>query len=149
MGIDPTNMTDIDLVQHALAYDINTEDRVFEKEKNDARDGLKKVYNDNMALAVKDYIEAIPFLNYSGSFLRSFGKGTTNKFADYTYQYQARTLFDRTISKLSRTGLNNIGNKLASKHSIEYLTRLAKRLGYIGSLEAIEEGQQELLQSRY
>lgn len=149
MGIDPTNMTDIDLVQHALAYDIDTEDRVFEKEKNDARNGLKKVYNDNMALAVKDYIEAIPFLNYSGSFLRSFGKGTTNKFADYTYQYQARTLFDRTISKLSRTGLNNIGNKLASKHSIEYLTRLAKRLGYIGSLEAIEEGQQELLQSRY
>ena len=149
MGIDPTNMTDIDLVQHALAYDIDTEDGVFEKEKNIARNGLKKVYNDNMALAVKDYIEAMPFLNYSGSFLRSFGKGVTNKFADQTYQAQARTLFDRTLSKLSSTGLNNIGNKLASKHSIEYLTRLGKRLGYIGSLEAIEEGQQELLQSRY
>jgi hypothetical protein len=33
MGIDPTNMTDIDLVQHALAYDINTGDETFEKEK--------------------------------------------------------------------------------------------------------------------
>lgn len=149
MGIDPTNMTDIDLVQHALSYDIDTGDSIFEKEKNAARNGLKKVYNDNMSLAVKDYLEAMPFLNYSGSFLRSFGKGTTNKFAEQTYQSQARTLFDRTISKLSSTGLNNIGNKLSSKHSIEYLTRLAKRLGYIGSLEAIEEGQQELLQSRY
>ena len=149
MGIDPTNMTDIDLVQHALSYDIDTGDRVFEKEKNAARNGLKKVYNDNMSLAVKDYLEAMPFLNYSGSFLRSFGKGTANKFAEQTYQAQARTLFDRTLSKLSSTGLNNIGNKLASKHSVEYLTRLAKRLGYIGSLEAIEEGQQELLQSRY
>ena len=149
MGIDPTNMTDIDLVQHALAYDINTEDSVFEKEKEAGRQGLKKVYNDNMALAVKDYIEAMPFLGYSGSFLRSFGKGTVNKLADQTYQQQARTLFDRTISKLGSSGLNNIGNKLAAKHSLEYLTRVGKKLGYIGSLEAIEEGQQELLQSRY
>lgn len=149
MGIDPTNMTDIDLVQHALAYDINTEDSVFEKEKEAGRQGLKKVYNDNMALAVKDYMEAMPFLGYSGSFLRSFGKGTVNKLADQTYQQQARTLFDRTISKLGSSGLNNIGNKLAAKHSLEYLTRVGKKLGYIGSLEAIEEGQQELLQSRY
>lgn len=149
MGIDPTNMTNMDLVQHALAYDIKTGDGVFEKEKNAARTGLKKVYNDNMALAVKDYLEAMPFLNYSGSFLRSFGKGTINRFADQTYQSQARTLFDRTITKLSSAGLNNIGNKLAAKHSIEYLTRVGKRLGYIGSMEAIEEGQQELLQSRY
>jgi len=102
-----------------------------------------------MALAVKDYIEAMPFLGYSGSFLRSFGKGTVNKLADQTYQQQARTLFDRTISKLGSSGLNNIGNKLAAKHSLEYLTRVGKKLGYIGSLEAIEEGQQELLQSRY
>ena len=102
-----------------------------------------------MALAVKDYMEAIPFLGYSGSFLRSFGKGTVNKFADETYRAQARTLFDRTISKLGAGGLNGIGNKLAAKHSMEYLGKVGKKLGYIGSLEAIEEGQQELLQSRY
>lgn len=149
MGIDPTNMTDIDLVQHALAYDIDTGDSTFEKEKEAGRAGLKKVYNDNMALAVKDYMEAIPFLGYSGSFLRSFGKGAANKLAEQTYRAQARSLFDRTITKLSGTGLNNIGSKLAAKHSIEYLMRLGKRLGYIGSLEAIEEGQQELLQNRY
>lgn len=149
MGIDPTNMTDIDLVQHAISYDIDTEDDIFEEEKDAGRQGLKKVYNDNMALAVKDYLEALPFLGYSGSFLRSFGKGTVNKLADDTYRSQARTLFDRTISKLGATGLNGIGNKLAAKHSIEYLTKIAKKLGYIGSLEAIEEGQQELLQSRY
>jgi len=142
-------MSDIDLVQHAVAYDIDTEDKAFEEEKNAGRQGLKKVYNDNMALAVKDYMEAIPFLGYSGSFLRSFGKGTVNKFAEQTYQSQARTLFDRTISKLGSGGLNNIGRKLAAKHSIEYLSRIAKKLGYIGSLEAIEEGQQELLQNRY
>ena len=149
MGIDPTNMTDIDLVQHALAYDIDSGDKVFDKEKEIGRQGLKKVYNDNMALAVKDYMEAIPFLGYSGSFLRSFGKGTVNKLAEQTYQTQARTLFDRTISKLGASGLNGIGNKLAAKHSMQYLERIAKKLGYIGSLEAIEEGQQELLQSRY
>lgn len=149
MGINPTNMTDIDLIQHALAYDIDSGDEVFEKEKEAGRQGLKKVYNDNMALAVKDYMEAIPFLGYSGSFLRSFGKGTVNKFADETYRAQARTLFDRTISKLGAGGLNGIGNKLAAKHSMEYLSKVGKKLGYIGSLEAIEEGQQELLQSRY
>lgn len=149
IGIDPTNMSDMDLVQHTVAYDIDTEDKTFEEEKKAGRQGLKKVYNDNMALAVKDYMEAIPFLGYSGSFLRSFGKGTVNKLAEQTYQSQARTLFDRTISKLGSGGLNNIGSKLAAKHSIEYLSRIAKKLGYIGSLEAIEEGQQELLQSRY
>ncbi len=149
MGIETENMSDIDLIQHALAYNIDTGDKAFEEEKEAGRQGLKKVYNDNMALAVKDYLEAMPFLSYSGSFLRSFGKGTVNKLADQTYAAQARTLFDRTISKLGKGGLNNIGNKLAAKHSMEYLTRIAKKLGYIGSLESIEEGQQELLQSRY
>jgi len=45
--------------------------------------------------------------------------------------------------------LNNIGRKLAAKHTIDFLSKRAKQLAWVGSLEGIEEGQQELLQSRY
>jgi hypothetical protein len=82
IGISTDNMTDVDIIQHALAYDIPTGDSVFEKEKEEGIQGLRKVHNDNMALAAKDYFEALPFLNYSSSFLRSFGRRQANKLAD-------------------------------------------------------------------
>lgn len=82
IGVSTENMTDIDLVQHALAYNIPTGDSIFEEEKQAGVQGLRKVYNDNMSLAVKDYVEALPFLNFTGSYLRAFGKGGANKLAD-------------------------------------------------------------------
>lgn len=150
IGISTENMTDIDLVQHALAYDIPTGDPVFENEKNKAKRGLQKVYNDNMSLAAKDYIEAMPFLNFSGSFLKSFGRGVGSKFADQTYTTAAKSLTDRTINKLAGQALNeNLSKKLMAKHSVDFLKKAAKARLWIASLEGIEEGQQELLQSRY
>lgn len=149
IGISTENMTDIDLVQHALAYNIPTGDVIFEKEKKAGIQGLQKVYNDNMSLAAKDYIEALPFLNFTGSYLRALGRGQANKFADETAKSVSRTLFDRTLDKAAIGGLNNIGRKLAAKHTIDFLSKRAKQLAWVGSLEGIEEGQQELLQSRY
>lgn len=149
IGISTDNMTDIDVVQHALAYDIPTGDSTFEKEKEEGVKGLRKVYNDNMALAVKDYFEAFPFLNYSSSFLKSILKREGNKFADQTYNAVAKSWIDRTYQKIAGNSLNKVGKKLATKHTLEFLAKRARQAGYIATLEGIEEGQQELLQSRY
>ena len=37
--------------------------------------GLDKVYNANNALAMKDYLEALPFMPHLGSVLSRYGKG--------------------------------------------------------------------------
>ena len=149
IDIPTDNMTDIDVIQHALAYDIPTGDSIFEKEKEDGIQGLRKVYNDNMALAAKDYFEALPFLNYSSYFLRSFARREINKFADQTYNAIAKSAIDKAIDKISAKGLDNIGRKLAQKHTLEFLAKRLKQAGYVATLEGVEEGQQELLQSRY
>lgn len=149
IGINAENMTDIDLVQHAIAYDIPTGDEIFEKEKKVGVEGLRKVYNDNMSLAAKDYIEALSFLNFTGSFLRQAGKNTSKMFADQTYAAVHKSIIDRTLNKVARGGMNDVGKKLATKHSLDFLAKRAKQLAWVGSLEGIEEGQQELLQSRY
>jgi hypothetical protein len=151
IGIPTENMTDIDLVQHALAYNIPTGDSTFETEKESARRGLDKVYNENMSLAAKDYVEALPFLSFQGSVLKSIGNGFVNRLRDKTYNSFARGILDKTIERATaKTFLgSNLSNKLASKHTADYLERALKRAGWVGTMEGIEEGQQHLLQQRY
>lgn len=150
IGIPNENMTDIDLIQHAIAYNIPTGDSIFEEEKNKARKGLDKVYNDNMSLAVKDYIEALPFLSFQGSVLKSFGNKLSDKFKDATYNSVARGIIDNTVERSANKILSgDVFSKLSSKHVLNFLQKRLKQAGWVGSLEGIEEGQQHLLQQRY
>lgn len=150
IGIPTENMTDLDLVQHAIAYNIPTGDLVFEEEKNEARKGLNKVYNENMALAVKDYVEAIPFLSFQGSVLKSFGNKAVPQFGNDAYNNFARGIINNTVERNSNKIFpKDIFSKLSRKHVSDFLLKRLKQVGWVGTLEGIEEGQQHLLQQRY
>lgn len=73
LGIDVSSMEPSDLIQLGLAYDVNTGDPVFEKAKHNATKGLNKLINANNALAVMDYLEIMPYLNYGNRVLSKFG----------------------------------------------------------------------------
>lgn len=153
IGVDTSNFDEQDFVQFALAYNVPTGDQVFEEEKKAGRAGLNKVYNDNMALAAKDYIEMLPFMNYTRSFFRSFGrKGSQlipEGLATEAEVRAARSIFDNAIDKSANKVSKSIVGALQAKHSMDYIKRLAKARALIGGLEGIEEGQQSLLQTRY
>lgn len=157
IGIDTTNMNQMDLVQHALAYDIPTGDESFEKEKEAGRSGLLRVYNDNMSLAVKDYLEVLPFMSYTKQWLRSIGtRRSIPSTADEYTERLARSWYDNEISRVASSSTKiaqrfskNEAVQLKLKHSFDFLKTLAKARMYTSTLEGIEEGQQELLQSRY
>lgn len=146
-GVPVDKMTDIDLIQFALAYNIPTGDAVFENEKKQGRVGLKKVYNDNMALAAKDYAEVIPMLSFSGSFLRNFFRsGVENSVAD---RMIVRSFTDSVIDKYLPKLTESLSTKLKAKHTVDFLKKKLALAGYVSTMEGIEEGQQEMLQSRY
>ena len=54
----------------ALAYGIKSGDAIFDEEVKESRKGLSQLINHNNALAAKDYLESIPYLDYTRSFLK-------------------------------------------------------------------------------
>lgn len=100
-----------------------------------------------------DYLEALPFLSYTKSFLRDFGRGLKNKAVESAIDKSARrtamAMADKRVDAAANKIGNNLASKLAAKHSIKYLKNLAKKGLIVGTLEGFEEGQQQLLQSRY
>nr|DAM86630.1 MAG TPA: hypothetical protein [Caudoviricetes sp.] len=80
MGIDTSRLNDTDRMQLALAYNIKSDSEQFEKERQLAKNGLDRVYNDNMTLSTMDYLEVIPFLNFGGkAAAKSILGGVKNK----------------------------------------------------------------------
>lgn len=148
----------------ALSYNIKTGDPIFDKFSVDARNGLKKIYNENMSLSTMDYIEAIPFMNYTRSVMKEMAGaplsklmsklgGTkvgafTSKAAD-KYRTVTQAMADKTITKLFGKGFEKTAAKLRTLHALQWVKSLAKKGMFTGFVEGVEEGQQQLLQSRY
>lgn len=148
----------------ALSYNIKTGDPIFDKFSVDARNGLKKIYNENMSLSTMDYIEAIPFMNYTRSVMKEMAGaplsklmsklgGTkvgafTSKAAD-KYRTVTQAMTDKTITKLFGEGVERTAAKLRTLHAMQWIKSLAKKGMFTGFVEGVEEGQQQLLQSRY
>jgi uncharacterized protein YjgD (DUF1641 family) len=84
MGIDTSTFDTDDIIKFALTYNVNTGDAVFEKAKHDARKGLNKLINQNNALAIVDYLQALPFMSYSASTLKNWANLRFNRgFGNY------------------------------------------------------------------
>lgn len=148
----------------ALSYNIKTGDPIFDKFSVDARNGLKKIYNENMSLSTMDYVEAIPFMNYTRSVMKEMAGaplsklmsklgntkvGTfTSKAAD-KYRTVTQAMTDKTITKLFGESVERTAAKLRTLHALRWIKSLAKKGMFTGFVEGVEEGQQQLLQSRY
>lgn len=162
-GLDKNAAANLDIedkLRFALAYDINTGDPEFEKIKQQSRNGLAKIYNDNETLSTLDYIQAMPYMSYFGKTLKNALTSGTNqiekKLINQTVK-NASSRIDRAATAMSDSIINKVFNKNASdlykkvmaSHASKWLGNQAKTLLRTGFLEGIEEGQQQLLQSRY
>ena len=157
-GIDKEavkNLNIEDKLRIALAYNINTGDKEFEKIKDQSRAGLAKIYNDNETLSTMDYIQAMPYLNYAGSSLKQLIRGTkwrpnvkVEGLLDKA-KNAAISMSDRAINKVFNSNASDIYKKVMASHASKWLGNQIKRLTWTGFTEGIEEGQQQLLQSRY
>ena len=186
IGINTDGLDEDKLMQLMLAYNVDTEDPIFEAQKKESRKGLNKVINDNMSLAYMDYLETLPFLSYGGSVFKSFGNGLkkgTERIAarldgsgaaeqglrsiqnarklsrggmlgtpigDYTYT-NVKGLFGNLLNKTAKKFAEKDLPRLAlvTKHTGETLGKALPRLMMSSGMESLEEGVQNLLQSRY
>lgn len=154
------NMNVEDKIRLALAYNVNTGDKGFEELKQKFRPGLAKVYNENNGLSVMDYIQTMPYMTYAGKvFKKAIGSKVGNSFEAITgkklpniterVNKAAQALSDRTINAVFSNNAQNIYKKILASRSAKWLTKQAKALAHVGFFEGVEEGQQQLLQSRY
>lgn len=161
MGDDWSDMSNDQKMAMALAFNVKTTDPTFERIKKNARKGLNKVYNDNMALAVMDYSEALPYMSYFGSYMRSLGKlagfgkagrafnAEARLFDQQLAERTANAMIDSNINKVASKILKNPGSLIAYNTASKYIKSRAKRYGSLMLKEGVEEGQQHLLQQRY
>ena len=81
-GLDKNAAANLDIedkLRLALAYNINTKDPEFEKIKQQSRNGLAKIYNDNETLSILAYIQAMPYMSYFGKTLKGALTGGTSQ----------------------------------------------------------------------
>ena len=162
-GLDKNAAANLDIedkLRLALAYNIDTEDPEFEKIKQQSRNGLAKIYNDNETLSTLDYIQAMPYMSYFGkTFKSALTSGTSQiekKLIDQTVKNvpsrisgAATAMSDAIINKVFNKNASNLYKKVMASHASKWLGNQAKLLLRTGFLEGVEEGQQQLLQSRY
>lgn len=149
-----------DKLRLALAYNINTGDKRFEELKQKFRPGLAKIYNENNSLSVMDYLQMMPYMTYTGKVIKKhLGDKITNgvesmigrKLPNIAEKASnaARALSDRAINAVFSENAQSIYKKVLASHSATWLAKQAKALAHVGFFEGVEEGQQQLLQSRY
>ena len=59
------------VIKAGVAFNFATDSKEFEQAKLDARKGVNKLINANNALALSDYIQAVPFISFHGSAAKS------------------------------------------------------------------------------
>jgi hypothetical protein len=78
-GINPKGHNAEDILELGLAYNIKTRDAAFEQLRESSAKGLSELINKNNALALMDYLEVLPFLNYQGSIFKNIFKESLAK----------------------------------------------------------------------
>lgn len=158
-GIDTSGFDEQRMIELGIAYNYDTGDPVFDEAKYSARKGLSKLVNANNALAINDYLEALPFMNYSGKILRNWGKSLLGQSAKYPFNYGARAasnsalqsisdaIVGKTAKKFAKEGLQK--SALYTKHAGDFLLKGIAFGARQGTLEGGEETIQQLLQDKY
>lgn len=158
IGVDSKDLDQLEKVKLALAYNIPTGDDNFDKIKVDSRKGLAKLINDNNAMALDDYLQALPFMDYTRGVI---SKAANNIFSRAPKGYiqdeflkkitdaAATGVIDNAIERIAMSKFSNIGNRLKFIHGSKYLSNKINKLVPYATSEALEEGRQQLLTSRF
>lgn len=158
IGIDSKDLDQLEKVKLALAYNIPTGDDNFDKIKVDSRKGLAKLINDNNAMAFEDYLQALPFMDYTRGVI---SKAANNIFSrapkmyiqdqilDKATKAAATGVIDNAIDRVATSKFSNIGDRLKFVHGSKYLAKKFERAFPLATSEALEEGRQQLLTSRF
>ena len=168
LDFDPDELDMQKKMSLALAYNLKTGDKVFDDFAKSARTGLTKVYNENMSLSTGDYLAALPFMNYTRSvvkdiaskpFSKLMSKAASTKAGAYLsnvsskvadkYNRVTQAMTDKAVTKMFGSGVESTANKLRALHVFRWVKDKAKKGMFTGFVEGTEEGQQQLLQSRY
>ena len=163
MGIDTSGWTLDRIVNFAIAYNLDVGDSVFDKAKDDARKGINKLINSNNALAVIDYLQAFPFMQYSGSAIKSWAAGMFERNAGkygpimptLTAVEKSKPIMqavnDATIGRLANKFIKDgaVKKGLYIKHAGEWGLKKIPLIAGESFSEGLEEVNQELLQSKY
>lgn len=158
IGIDSKDLDQLEKVKLALAYNIPTGDDNFDKIKVDSRKGLAKLVNDNNAMAFEDYLQALPFIDYTRGviskaanniFSRAPKGYIQDKFLKKVTDAAATGVIDNAIERVAMSKFSNIGNRLKFIHGSKYLSNKINKLVPFATSEALEEGRQQLLTSRF
>jgi hypothetical protein len=123
---------------------------VFDNAKADARKGINKLINANNALAAVDYLQILPFMNYSGKAVKSFVSGGVTKALGKNAD-KITGFVDNSISRITKHFLAKDAPKLALQfnRTAKYGKDLTKLLVFEGVSEGLEEAQQTMLSNRY
>lgn len=173
-GIDADSMTDDELLQAAMIYNVRTLNSDVNKILKDGHKGLSGLIQRNNALGAKDFLEQIPFAPRMGSALSKYAIGTSkilppNRLAG-TFGREAEQVYsnlaEQTLAKMSghnaargwvdnridniiKKRFKDLGNRVAVRNLITNVKNRAKAVGAVALSEGLEEGQQQYIQYNY
>lgn len=170
--IKTDSLDERDLITLACSFGLKTSDDKFNLAVAGSAKGINKLINANNALAVVDYFQSLPFMNYGGKIMSEVAQGarktvtktigrTMSAFSEKPFQaaakfyrssnaYIHRGLLDATLEKAAKSWLKNSPKLLLYGSSVaKYLTKRAPLMIGEALSESIEEGQQNLLQYRF
>lgn len=171
--IDVNNFTAEDYARHALVFNLKTGDAAFDAALDTAHKGINQLINTNNALAVADYLELLPFLDFGGKLISNTASKVYHGVSDPIARYTAKKFTSKTAQELEKVAAPKI--RAAYGKIVDAATRkLAKvespaatfaaikanrilkdvgsgvaKLTTVAAEESAEEGVQELLQARY
>lgn len=173
-GIDANSMTDDELLQAAMIYNVRTLNPDVDKILKDGHKGLSGLIQRNNALGAADFLQQIPFAPKMGSALSKYAIGTSkilppnrlygtygreteqlySRLAEQTIAKTrgynaARGWIDNRIDGIVKKTFKDLGNRVAVRNLITNTANRAKAMGAVALSEGVEEGQQQYIQYNY
>lgn len=173
-GIDANSMTDDELLQAAMIFNVRTLNPNVDKILKDGHKGLSGLIQRNNALGAADFLQQIPFAPRIGSALSKYAIGTSKMLppnrltgtfgreAEQVYSNlaeqtlaktagynAARGWIDNRIDGLVKKTFKDLGNRVAVRNLITNTANRAKAVGAVALSEGLEEGQQQYIQYNY
>lgn len=163
MGIDTSDFNVDDIIKFAVAYNVDTGDEVFDNAKIEARRGLSKLINSNNALAMVDYMQALPFMSFSGSAMKNWAASMFERNVGRYGAYMPglvvaekskpimQAVSDATVGRVANKFIQEQAVKkgLYAKHIGEWALKKVPLIAGESFSEGLEEINQEILQSQY
>lgn len=150
-GIEPTDMSQNEILDNIVMYNIPISDDNFNAIKDEARKGMDALYNQNMALAVSDVGQSLLVIPGVGKFMNKAltlnGKvklgEDLGKFADKLIDNTTSSIA-RNMSKLKKVPILRNTTSAGLKRIVKRGLTPAAKLGISSIGEGYEEGVQYL-----